>query len=470
MMRFKFFCKLFIILFFTGSNFVFSAATENDKVATGSAVADPVVAAPVATEPTVVSVTEPAKAAEPAKVTAAPAVADPVAVPVVTEPTVAPVLEPEKASAPAKVLPVAPVQAVTAPAVAVPAVAVKVIAKPEVQAATKFTEQTAAQLPVASVPVKGVKSEAKKETVAENKEELKLGNAEIEGLDTVSVREPEGNWLLKRIWWEKAKKKYEKIKDLVAKTIESRTPFFEKRNELEKKVLNPFYSEIGLKGGQLIEIVNALLEKIKQDRAENITLNEKEREFLELVKEEESNLKQLEADIKGIKSLDDAIDQDLEKLAGQINRSRRYEDNAWQLFSAISKELSHKKARELYYKMDALWQNVKSIDEYIKNAFSNHFDLIIENANSQVTRIKGAFDKFKDKGLDLKKKYKELFVKKDDKELEQEKIKAEAAEAAAKAEEEQKALEQEVGTFGLIWNGITWPFRTFWDFITSFWS
>jgi t-SNARE complex subunit (syntaxin) len=115
-------------------------------------------------------------------------------------------------------------------------------------------------------------------------------------------------------------------------------------------------------------------------------------------------------------------------------------------------------------------QNVKSIDEYIKDAFSNHFDLIIENANSQVDRVKGTFDKFKDKGLDLKKKYKELFVKKDNKELEKEKIEAEAAAAAAKAEEEKEALEQEVGIFGSIWNGITWPFRTFWDFITSFWS
>ena len=462
MMHFKFFCKIFIFLFFIGSNSIFSADIESTK-------ATPVkVAAPVVTAPAVVQVTEPAKAT-PVKVAA----------PVVTAPAVVQVTEPAKAT-PVKVA--APV--VTAPAVvqvtepakatpvkvAAPVVTAPVVTAPEAKAATKLKEQTASQFPAASVQVKGVNSKAKSEVEPENKETLKLGNTEIEGLDTVSVREPEGNWLLKRIWWEKSQKKYEKIKDLVSKIIESRTPFFEKSNELEKKVLNPFYSSIGLKGGQLLEIVNALLEKIKQDRAENITLDEKEREFLELVKEEESNLKQIETDINGIKSLDDAINQDLEKLGLQINRSRKYEDNAWQLFNAIAKELSHKKARELYYKMDALWQNVKSIDEYIKDAFSNHFDLIIENANSQVDRVKGTFDKFKDKGLDLKKKYKELFVKKDNKELEKEKIEAEAAAAAAKAEEEKEALEQEVGIFGSIWNGITWPFRTFWDFITSFWS
>lgn len=329
------------------------------------------------------------------------------------------------------------------------------------------------QLPAASVNISNVKNGAKKDASSESETDIKSSGAEIDGLDTVSVREPEGNWLLKRMWWEKAEKKYGKIKDVVSKIIESRTPFFEKRNEFEKNVLNPFYTSTGLSSGQITQVVQALSERVKQDREENVTIDQKERAFLETIKAEENNLKQLDIDINGIKSLDAAIDQDLEKLDEQINRSRRYEDNAWQLFNAISKELSHKKARELYYKMDALWQNVKSIDGYIKDPFAKHFDLIIENANTQINRIKDTIEKFKTIGLDLKKKYKELFIKKDAKTIEQEKAKAKAEADAAAAAEAKAALEAEeakTGIFGTIWNGVSWPFVSFWELVSSMWS
>lgn len=315
------------------------------------------------------------------------------------------------------------------------------------------------------------KIELEKEKVSQEQstEDLKSSSvSQIEGLDTVSVKEPEGNWLLKRIWWEKANKKYEKIKDAVSKIIDSRAAFFEKRNNLEKAVLNPFYTEIGLKSGQISEIVNALIERMKQEREENVTLDVKEREFLEFLKTEESSLKQIDADINGIKALDDSIDQDLTRLDEQISRSKRYEENAWQLFSAIAKELSHKKAREFYYKMDALWQNVKSIDEYIKGAFSNHFDSIIENANSQVNRIKEMSAKFKEKGVDLKKKYKEIILKKGP--SEKEKQEAAKAQAEKEAKEAEEKAAQERGMLGKILDAIAWPFKKAWGFFTSFWT
>src|SRR5579872_3599284 len=50
------------------------------------------------------------------------------------------------------------------------------------------------------------------------------------GIDTVSLEEPQGNWLFKRIWWERAEERYEKIRNLVTAIWESRTQFFNKRN------------------------------------------------------------------------------------------------------------------------------------------------------------------------------------------------------------------------------------------------
>lgn len=292
---------------------------------------------------------------------------------------------------------------------------------------------------------------------------------EIAGLDTVSVREPEGNWLLKRVWYKKARDKYEKLKEVVSKIIESMSLFYRKRNELEKNVLNPFYTEIGLSNGQILQIVQALEERANEQRQENITLDEKQREVLDKLKVQEQNLKQVEADVNGIKSLDEAIDQDLDSLMQQADRSRKYEDSAWQLFNAIAKELSHKKAREYCNKIDALWQNIKNIEEYINGAFSSHFDSLIEATNTNTKRIKETSDKLKESGFDLAKKYREIIVEKETKKQEktQEQIDAEAEEIAKKEKELQ---EQQVGVFGSILNSIKWPFIKAWEWVSSFWS
>ena len=49
---------------------------------------------------------------------------------------------------------------------------------------------------------------------------------EIKGIDTVDIAQPKGNWLYKRIWWEKAERLYEKIKQLANEISESRIVFF----------------------------------------------------------------------------------------------------------------------------------------------------------------------------------------------------------------------------------------------------
>src|ERR1700733_9711008 len=70
------------------------------------------------------------------------------------------------------------------------------------------------------------------------------------GIDTVSLEDPQGNWLFKRIWWERAEERYEKIRLLVDAIWESRTIFFIKRNELDRNVLDPFYLNIGVSQGE----------------------------------------------------------------------------------------------------------------------------------------------------------------------------------------------------------------------------
>jgi hypothetical protein len=86
-----------------------------------------------------------------------------------------------------------------------------------------------------------------------------LSADEIMGIDTVDLENPQGNWLYKRVWWEKAEAKFEKIRAAVNKILEMRTGFFAKRAELDKTVLDPFYIKIGLSQGELQEILAELI-------------------------------------------------------------------------------------------------------------------------------------------------------------------------------------------------------------------
>jgi len=339
-----------------------------------------------------------------------------------------------------------------------------------------------------------------KETKVETKKEIKKDDRDkddtetaIKGLDTVSVREPEGNWLLKRIWWEKAQKKYEKIKSVVSKILDKKLPFFQKGSAVERDVLEPFYIEVGLDQGQLQEVIADLFKEIEKEREEDIVLDKKEKDFLTTLNAEKQKVEQLKLDVAGIRKIDNALDYALENLENQINRSRRYEENAWQLFKGIAKELSHKKARELYYKMDALWENVQGIASYLNGAFLRHFDGLVETTKKQTGRIKNIAKDLKKKGVDLEKRFEKMQAQalrdaskdapQDDRgRVEKEmpgreksgvETKDEKQQVASDEYDEQEDLEQdnqEVGWFGSIVNTITWPFRKVWGWISSLWG
>jgi len=101
--------------------------------------------------------------------------------------------------------------------------------------------------------------------------------AEPAGIDTVSLEDGQGNWLFKRIWWERAQDLYEKIRERVNAVWESRTRFFVQRNELDRSVLDPFYMSIGMGQGELQIILNELEDFFHKERERTGDLSSNER-------------------------------------------------------------------------------------------------------------------------------------------------------------------------------------------------
>ncbi len=306
-----------------------------------------------------------------------------------------------------------------------------------------------------------VESEKKPEEVAVVPEvpEKKEEEVEIIGIDTVDLAEPQGNWLFKRMWWERAEEKYDKIRRLVDTIFQARMEFFEERNKLDKNVLDPFYIHVGLGQGELSEILRDLIERIEEEREEEGFLNEREREFLTLLRGEKKVLEQVQRGVDAISKLDEEIDKGLNELMEQINQVRKHEHEAWQSFKDIARVLNDKKARELFYKMDTASKNISEIAVYIAQRFKTHFQQhLIENARKQVERITSAIQALREKGIDFKKQAERL-------DLEEEIV-------APKPEKERKVVQEEPaqGWLAQIASYLAMPFKALYAGLEAVWS
>ncbi|HSC25045.1 MAG TPA: hypothetical protein VLB80_02395 [Candidatus Babeliales bacterium] len=224
------------------------------------------------------------------------------------------------------------------------------------------------------------------------------------GIDTVSLENPQGNWLFKRIWWERAEERYEKIRLLVDSIWESRTIFFVKRNELDRNILDPFYLNIGVGQGELQTILSELINFFEKKREQEGDLSEQERTLYESIATEEEAIKQLKLDVESIANLDHSIDDALGTLMNQINRVRQFEKQAWDNFKEIAHILNDTKARELYYMIEGAARNIKNISLYLEKDFLTHFNKLINEATQHITRVQNQIEALKEKGVNLKRR------------------------------------------------------------------
>lgn len=370
-----------------------------------------------------------------------------------------------------------------------PAEQTKTVSKPEADAMPKSTvENTAAPTPVAETPTEhaAIEPEAAQQETTETKtteptdttepveaaephaieipaipeptvDEESTINQEITpqspvGIDTVSLEEPQGNWLFKKIWWERAEERYEKIRLLVDAIWNSRTEFFRKHRELNRDILDSFYVNVGITQGDLQTMINDIIEQFEKQREEEGDLNEEEREEYEKIATEQESLKQLKMDVDSIAYLDHELDKALETLMKQINDARALEDQAWKNFKEIAHILNDSKARELYYMIEGAARNIKNISTYIERDFLTHFDMLIDKTKEHIEHVNESIQALKEKGITFKSQAEQAM-------LQREQEKQQAEEEATEQEEEENQPKPKTGWINWIISGITKSFN-----------
>ncbi len=229
----------------------------------------------------------------------------------------------------------------------------------------------------------------------EPKEEL--GPDEIMGIDTVDLEDPQGNWLYKRVWWERAEAKYEKIRAAVTSVLEIRTKFFAKRAELDKNTLDPFYIKTGFSQGELKERLAERIAQLEKDIEDKSDV-----QHLEKLEANKLTLEDLQKEVATVVKQDEEVENAILMLVEQANKMRNYEQQAWQDFKNIARVLDDKKARELFYKVDGAWRNIQELKQYVESNFSTGFDQLVQRVVQQVQKVDAAMQLLKEKGIELK--------------------------------------------------------------------
>lgn len=274
------------------------------------------------------------------------------------------------------------------------------VATPQIPTPTQQQpQQTQEMIKPAEIP-SAPQEEAQQ--IPEREEPAEPEEDEIQGVDTMGLEEPRGNWLFKRIWWERAEGRYDKIRQTIDQINNVYLTFFAKRTELDKTVLDPFYSDIGFKQGELQGLLSELISNLERERQSEGMLSEERQELLATMQEDREFLQNLYRSSQNILLLDQTADKVLERVIEQKARVIHYEQEAWNYMREISRILSDKQARELYYKIDANWRNIKSIYQYLERDLQHYFNQLITDAKTQVQRIKESVQALKEKGFDLK--------------------------------------------------------------------
>lgn len=234
--------------------------------------------------------------------------------------------------------------------------------------------------------------------VIEQQEEEELGG----GLDTVDLQNPQGNWLFKRYWWDNAQAKYQKIRNDIQKIDDMQLRFLAKRTELDKKILDPFYAEIGISQSDLQRSMQSLMSQLEQEREKQGMLSEEERELMDTVAKDRERLQRLEKDIAAVGALRDDADRAIDRFMAQKNRVINLDKDAWSYVKEIGRIVNDQEASGLYYKVDSIRKTVKDVNTHVEKDITRFFDQLFSNAREQIERIKSTLNALKEQGIDLK--------------------------------------------------------------------
>lgn len=222
-----------------------------------------------------------------------------------------------------------------------------------------------------------------------------------QGLDTLGI-DSSGNWLEKRIWYQKAEQMFEEIRKSVERASDIRMKFVHEVSVVGKHI-DDFYEKVSFEKGQVDELLKALLGSLTtEEKVRGGDLSSAERDIKLQIHQHQQELESIETNMKMITSLDEQVEKTMIKAFNEIDACRSFENKAWNNFKDIGMELDDKKARTLYYEMDNFYKNIQKKMDYLQN---NLYEYLVQQLASKITQttsqIQTTVQGLKTKGMNL---------------------------------------------------------------------
>jgi len=219
-----------------------------------------------------------------------------------------------------------------------------------------------------------------------------------ETLDTLGT-DDSGNWVLKRVWWEKAEKAFGKVIALTSQISQQQIEYFSARNEIDKQ-LDSGKRDLILNLPDLSNVISHLLKKL--DYEEDLAvLDAKKDSFTGTILENREALMALQASIEQLLKLDSDMDNIIIKVIDQVQKCNDYEANAWQDFKEIGRVLSDDLAKKLYYQVVGYRKNIKLILAYLTTDLKATFENFMAHSVAKLDEIKLSVQILREGGIDL---------------------------------------------------------------------
>lgn len=217
------------------------------------------------------------------------------------------------------------------------------------------------------------------------------------GLDTTDVGN-QGNWLLKRVWYEQAEEAFGKLLQKLDNIIQQQIKLFKLVTEAEKKSESVFK-----KSGLELDDIDAALSFVIKEGKEKSAEKEAKKviEVKELVVENVKSLEDLQKKISQYHELETSVNDVVNQVISQVNRSRKYQQESWSDFKEIGNTLNDDKAKKLYYKMEGYLQTLNKISDYLSGSLKDYLNKVSNQQMQAAESISNLVKELEKKELNI---------------------------------------------------------------------
>lgn len=300
-------------------------------------------------------------------------------------------------------------------------------------------------------------------------------------LDTVSKTGEQGNWVKKKNWLLKSYEVNNNIYNLAIQIEQTKKIYKEKYQSIDTE-LDQFYKDLGIQQGKLQEMFDSVeryLEKKKKKDVLEMTsqvekLNESEKEFrkkMEILETQiagmKDELKQLGLNMEAISDVDKSLTTRLQKVDEQITLAMTNAESAKTKVESLWDIIDDKKAREIYYEVLNIENNLKAILEYLKDVLAKDFDNVVQTTKTQIANANSSIKTLESKGVIVKDRSRRV---EQIKIAELQKIDLEATQQKQEAPVVVAPKEQQIGLVQKIYNLFISTFAKIYVFISNLFS